>query len=114
MASRPYAAALAMDDEDAIGVIRYDGDPDVFTALAWKLAIDHDCDYTVRPPEPRLYRVNPDTTGEFSWLLAKADRRGHGVFLGALVRYGRYMEPAWMRDPLARANWDDPEEASRG
>jgi hypothetical protein len=89
--------ALAMDSETEIGVVRYDGDPDVFTALAWALAIAQDSDYAVQPPQPRLYRCNPEPTGEYAWWLTPAQQRGRGVFLGATVRPGRYFEPEWAR-----------------
>lgn len=88
---------LPMDSETEEAVIRYDGDPDVFTALAWAHGISEGIDYAIQPPEPRLYRCNPDPTHEFPWLLAHAEKRGPGVWLGATLRLGRYFEPAWMR-----------------
>jgi hypothetical protein len=88
---------LPLDSDGDIAVIRYDGDPDVFTALAWAHCIREDIDYSIKPPNPRLYRCNPDNTGEYAWLLAEASTRGRGVWLGALAQGADYFEPAWMR-----------------
>lgn len=84
-----------MDDED-FAVIRYDGDPDIFTALAWRYCIQEGIEYSIEPPEPRLYRCNPDFTREFSWLLYPAKERGRGVWLGAKVKTATYFSPSWL------------------
>ncbi|MEU1240077.1 hypothetical protein ABZ388_06930 [Micromonospora parva] len=88
----------AMDDETDLACVRYDGDPDVATALYWAFAIREDIDYSIQPPEPGLYRWNPDPSQEFAGLLTPVDKPGRGVFLGAPVKRGTYFEPAWMRE----------------
>lgn len=94
------ARLLPIDDEQTLALVRYDGDPDVFTALYWAHAIAEDIDYSVEPPQPRLFRINPDPTGEYGWLMAEAREPGHGVFLGARADRGTYFEPGWMRNLL--------------
>lgn len=95
MSTKPYRV-LHMDAEDCIAVIRFDGDPDVFTALAWAHCIDEGIEYAIAPPEPRLYRCNPDWTREYSWLLYPAKQGGHGVWLGAKVMTsGEWFKPSW-------------------
>lgn len=92
-----------IDDSDTIAVIRYDGDPDVFTALAWAYAIEQEEDYTLLPPEPSLYRCNPTPLdSEFSFWLGEPEKRGPGVWLGARVNRGVYRQPAYMREFIAR------------
>jgi hypothetical protein len=98
--TKPYRV-LPVDDEQTLALVRYDGDPDVFTALAWAYLIENDLDYSIEPPEPRLFRCNPDFTGEYSWLMAEATERGRGVFLGARVDRGEYFEPEWVRKGAA-------------
>ncbi len=95
MTTKPYRL-LHMDDEDCVAVIRYDGDPDVFTALAWVHCMSEAVDHSIEPPEPRLYRCNPDWTGEYSWLLTPAEERGRGVWLGAKVKTAKWFKPAWL------------------
>jgi hypothetical protein len=89
---KPFAVHMLSDADDAVALVRYDGDPDVFTALATKWLADHDYPYTVQPPKPRLYRCNPDFTGEYSWLLGEPDHPGPGTFLGAVIRLGRKLQ----------------------
>jgi hypothetical protein len=98
---------LPVDSETEFAVIRYDGDPDVFTALAWAHCITEDIAWSVQPPEPRLYRCNPDYTREYGWLLGLAERRGPGVWMGATVRHGTYFEPEWSRALTAKEGKGD-------
>lgn len=92
--TRKLFAAAALDDEcgELYGYVRYDGDPDVFVALAWRLGIDHDWARPIQPPAPRLMRSSPDPSGEYAWVLVPVDRPGRGVFSGALIRPGNYLE----------------------
>ena len=97
MARKPFGIR-PMDDEIDLACVRYDGDPDVYTALYWAFAIDKGLDYSIQPPRPGLYRWNPDPCQEFAGLLSRAEKPGRGVFLGAPVSRGTYFEPAWMRE----------------
>jgi hypothetical protein len=75
-----------------VAVVRYDGDPDVFTALVHHWLLTERANYgqqSVLPPEPRLFRWNPDPSRTFSYLLAKANNPGRGVWLGARVQFAR-------------------------
>lgn len=92
---KPYAVHVLHDADEDLALVRYDGDPDVFTALATKWLAANDYSYAVLPPEPRLYRCNPDFTGEYGWLLGTPDRPGPGTFLGATIRLGRRFECAY-------------------
>jgi hypothetical protein len=91
---KPFGVYDLLDSEPSVALIRYDGDPDTFTALAatW-LADRHaeyeDGDYSIEPPRPRLYRFNPTTDPDFSWSLGYPSRPGPGVFVGALLDVGR-------------------------
>jgi hypothetical protein len=72
-------------------VCRYSGDPDEFTALvhAWLIGDKAGCfdaPMGVLPPEPRLYRMNPDPSGEYGWLLGTAREPGRGVWTGSVVK----------------------------
>ncbi|BEL07865.1 hypothetical protein Q0Z83_060560 [Actinoplanes sichuanensis] len=98
MRKSPFRVHQLLDGDDEIGLIRYDGDPDVFTALAWAHCINHEIDSSIMPPTPRLYRCNPDFTGEYGWLLGMPSKPGPGAFLGATIRTARYFEPAWLRE----------------
>lgn len=86
---RPYAALPITDDGDAVALIRYDGDPDVYTAIAWTHALTRGHafdDITINPPEPGLYRISPcspRSCGDHSWHYDHASRRGPGVFTAA-------------------------------
>lgn len=91
-AKMPWAVHRLHDCDDEVALVRYDGDPDTFAALAaWWLA-DNDYPYAAQPPRPRLYRCNPDFTGEYGWLLGTPDHPGPGTFLGATIRLGRRFE----------------------
>lgn len=89
-ACKPYAAYPLLDAGRQVAVIRYDGDPDVFTALAWQWLLYNDsCEATIEPPQPRLYRMNPSRDPEYAWMLGRPDRPGRGVFLGAVLTIAR-------------------------
>ncbi len=80
---------LADGEPHVHGVVRYDGDPDVFTALIHAWAIKElpallDAPAAICPPEPRLYRWVPG--GEYGQWLDTAARPGHGVWTGALIK----------------------------
>ena len=90
--ARPRKSFTVADLDDGT-VIRYDGDPDVFTALFWAHAIDVGLDHSIEPPEPRLWRWNPDPTGEYNALLRPEAKRGPGVWLGALAEVGTWFDP---------------------
>lgn len=101
MARKPFGIR-SMDDEVDLACVRYDGDPDVYTALYWAMAIDEDINYSIQPPVPGLYRWNPDLSQEFAGLLTPVDKPGRGVFLGAPVKRGTFFEPPWMREFTTR------------
>ena len=92
--SRPKPAEvyrLFDGDRDVYGVCRYSGDPDEFTALvqAWLITeMDgtFDAPMGALPPKPRLYRMNPDPSGEHGWILGEPSKPGPGVWTGALVK----------------------------
>lgn len=86
---KPYAVHRLLDAEPDVALIRYDGDPDVFTALATNWLRYEGYDEPIEPPQPRLYRINPCQDYEYSWTLGRPDRRGPGVFLGAVVTLAR-------------------------
>ena len=92
---RASVRAMPIGDEcgDWLGVVRYDEDPDVFTALAWALGIERGWSCSVQPPVPAWYRCNPDSSGEYAWLLAPVEQPGNGVFTGAVIRQGRWFPP---------------------
>lgn len=78
-------------DPGVYGLCRYSGDPDEFTALVHDWLIRDkdgyfDAPMGLLPPEPRLYRFNPDPSGEYGWLLGEPRRPGRGVFVGSLVK----------------------------
>lgn len=92
-----------------VAVVRYSGDPDEFTALAHGWLMDEDGELygtvSVLPPQPRLYRMNPESSDEYTWALGFPDRPGRGTWLGALLKvkqigcsdcgalYGRHTVP---------------------
>jgi hypothetical protein len=88
-------AVIPLEYEDTggrppVAVVRYDGDPDVFTALVWswmRWGYDEDQQSRLLPPEPRLFRWNPDPTHTYGSILARAGRPGRGVWLGAEVHF---------------------------
>jgi hypothetical protein len=86
---KAYAVHRLIDCDRDVAVIRYDGDPDVFTALAadWLAREGHEC--SIEAPQPRLYRMNVCQSDEWGWTLDTPSRRGRGVFLGALVTLAR-------------------------
>lgn len=91
---QPQVHELFDGDPDVYGVCRYSGDPDEFTTLVndW-LAREKegyfDAPMRALPPEPRLYRMNPDPTREYGWLLAAVDNPGRGVWTGSLIKLVR-------------------------
>lgn len=95
MAKRtPYAVHRLIDCGRDVALVRYDGDPDVFTALATDWVRSEGYDRPVEPPQPRLYRMNArGHDDEYAWTLGHPKRRGPGVFLGALVTLSRHPEP---------------------
>jgi hypothetical protein len=90
---KPFAVYPIVDFGRTVALVRYDGDPDVFAALAadWLRYAGHE--RPVEPPQPRLYRMNACQSDEFAWQLGKPTKRGPGVFLGALVTLSRPREP---------------------
>lgn len=90
---KPYKVYSLGDAERHVhAVVRYDGDPDVFTALAgqWMRAnLDghYDMPIALCPPEPRLYRWNPaDNWSDYPIVLGEPSRPGRGVWTGSLLR----------------------------
>jgi hypothetical protein len=87
--------AYAIDDHDygyvhgprVYGVIRCEeGDRATWDLLARGLLAMLGADpERIAPPEWRWYRMNPDPTGEYAWLLAVATGPGRGNWMGAKV-----------------------------
>lgn len=97
---KPFGVYSLLECEPDVAVIRYDGDPDVFTALAWTWLMDRqdeyeDGHYSVEPPRPRLYRFNPTEHPDYSWKLGHPEKRGAGVFTGSILTRGRSWECAY-------------------
>lgn len=91
---KPFGTYNLLDCEPEVALVRYDGDPDVFTALAWVWLMERedeyeDGHYSVEPPQPRLYRMNPCADYEYSWTLGRPAKRGPGVFTGSVLTRGR-------------------------
>jgi len=75
--------------ENIIGVLRYDGDPDVFAAAAQLALRAGGHTYSVMPPEYRWFRWSPDPTGEYRQLLMPMACSARGGWQGSFVRLGR-------------------------
>lgn len=88
----PFAVHRLYDAEPAVAVVRYDGDPDVFAALATEWLSSEGIRRPIQPPQPQLYRCNPDPSGEYGWLLGTPRRPGPGTFLGALLELAKWPE----------------------
>lgn len=91
---KPFGTYRLLDSEPEVALIRYDGDPDVFTALAWVWLMREQEDsenghYAVQPPQPRLYRFNPTGDPEFDWMLGRPEKPGPGVFTGSVLTRGK-------------------------
>lgn len=77
------------------GIVRCpEGDEVTFRRLALQLArqeLDGDdpeaYGWRLRAPVWRWWRINPDFTGEYSWLLGEAAGPGRGNWQGALVQF---------------------------
>jgi hypothetical protein len=91
---------LDMDDGE-VAVIRYDGDPDVFTALAWARGIDDGWSHTVASPELHYYKHVPDWSGEYGWRLYPMTGPGRGRWLGAMVRLVTFVPDDHYREMVA-------------
>lgn len=92
-ARKPFAVHRLIDDGRNVAVVRYDGDPDVFTALAHDWLRYEGYERPIEPPEPRLYRMNACSDYEYAWTLGRPNRRGPGVWLGAIVTLARPRGP---------------------
>jgi hypothetical protein len=80
---------LSEAEPNVHAVVRYDGDPDVFAALAYKwllLERRHEEPVAVCPPEPRLWRWNPSGHDDPPLYLTERTRPGRGTWLGALLK----------------------------
>lgn len=86
---KPYAVHRILDHGRNVAVVRYDGDPDVFAALAENWLRNEGYERPIEPPQPRLYRMNACADGEYAWTLGRPTRRGPGVWLGALLTLAR-------------------------
>lgn len=90
--ARYQVYSLGEAERHVHAVVRYDGDPDVFTALAGQWVRDNLDGYyampiALCPPEPRLYRWNvAGGWNEYPIMLGEARRRGPGVWTGSLLR----------------------------
>lgn len=90
MSRKPFAVHKLIDCGRDVALVRYDGDPDVFTALAYQWLTDYGLgDRVIEPPQPRLYRMDPCNSDDYAWTLAEANRPGRGVFTGALITLAR-------------------------
>lgn len=109
---KPYAVHRLVDCGRDVALVRYDGDPDVFAALAESWLIDQGIDRSSEPPAPRLYRMNAVQSDEYGWVLGKPDKPGPGVFLGAVLTVARHSGEL---GEIASFNcWRIPCEAKRG
>lgn len=112
----PFAVHRLIDGEPAVALVRYDGDPDVFAALAADWLRLEDIHRPVKPPQPRLYRCNPDPTGEFSWTLGTPAQPGPGTFVGALIELAEWPADVcidkWTGQQEAAHPWSDWEDRS--
>ncbi len=89
---KPYAVHRMIDCGRTVALVRYDGDPDVFTALAANWLRYEGIEGSVEPPQPRLYRMNACQSDDWGWTLGEPTKPGPGVFTGALVRMARPRE----------------------
>lgn len=70
-------------------VVRYDGDPDVFTALAYEWLLRerrYEDLVAVCPPEPKFYRWNVNAYDDPPLILADRSGPGRGTWIGALLK----------------------------
>ena len=78
---------VAEGQPDSEGVVRYSGDPDEYTALAWwwiaSQRMPRDMPVVVAPPRPEWFRWVPG--GEYGRTLYPA-RPGRGAWLGSEIR----------------------------
>lgn len=91
---KPFGTYNLLDCEPDVALVRYDGDPDVFTALAWVWLMREQADserghYSVEAPRPRLYRFNPSADPDYAWQLGQPSKPGPGNFVGAMIERGR-------------------------
>lgn len=86
--------SLAEGNTNVHGVVRYDGDPDVFAALAhdWllreKIVDSYDYPIGLCPPEPSFWRWVHTPQGDFEKTLYPAVR-SRGAWLGAELKVAR-------------------------
>lgn len=89
-----------------IAVVRYDGDPDTFAALAESYLIRERGDGYgpgIDPPDPRLFRCVPcGWTDDYGWMLHEETGPGRGVWLGSRLTIAGHPE-----GPVGR-NWIVP------
>ena len=96
MSRTPKTAAYAFEDPDDLpdspirfGVVRCpEGDREAFARLAAEVLQqigEVPGDYQIAEPVWRWFRMNPDPTREYRWLLGRPDGPGRGNWMGALV-----------------------------
>lgn len=88
MKRRPYAVHRISDGDAVVALVRYDGDPDVFTALAWRFLLREGYDSVIEPPRYTGYRCEQSAwnADEYAWIYMERPRGQRGVFGGAEVR----------------------------
>lgn len=78
-------------DDDAwrgpltVAAIRYDGDPDVFVALAWAHLAREGQAYPIQPPVYTRFRFQPDPSRYYDTVIADCPDGGRGTWAGARV-----------------------------
>jgi hypothetical protein len=85
----PYAVHRISDADEVVALIRYDGDPDVFTALAWRFLIReaYHAGTRIEPPMYRGYRCEQNAwNDDYAWIYMPRQLGERGVFGGSEVR----------------------------
>lgn len=86
----PFTVHRLIDCGRDVALVRYDGDPDVFTALAHEW-LNHEGieGRSVEPPQPGLFRMNVCNSDEYGWTIGRPHKPGPGVFTGAILTLAR-------------------------
>jgi hypothetical protein len=86
----PFAVHRLIDCGRDIALVRYDGDPDVFTALAAEFLYLKGIEgRTIEAPEPGLFRMNVCNSDEYGWAVGRPTKPGRGTFTGAILTLAR-------------------------
>jgi len=92
---RPPRAHHYTDDDGALGIVRYDGDPEVWRRLALEVLDAHGYEEAdlerLAPPVLGWWKFNPgDPAGAgWHWWVDRRDGPGRGRFQGAEVKFAK-------------------------